>query len=345
MNPLDTTVSLFANYATPDNPVDIPLMTFLRSKKYRRHVEAIRAEPDKKRRDRMKAQLPAITPSGTFTRRGNDHLIRHSGLICIDLDGKDNPGVMNWREICRLPEVAYLGLSVSGKGYWALIPLADPKRHTEHFRALQRDFSTFGLTIDEACGDPARLRGYSFDAQAYFNPNATPYERVYVPKREVKPYKPRVCQARQDGEKPGDAFNRSNNILDLAEADGWAVVRERGNVLYVNRPGASNPKGIDGTVFTDRNILYVFSTSADLEAEKSYSPFAYLTHTRHGGDFSACARSLSGVKEKTPEPLPTGWHRNNPWNTLIDADGIPAIWGDDKNLVVRNELKRLKHIA
>ena len=35
----------------------------------------------------LKKQLPAVLLSGTFTRRANDALLQHSGLLCADLDG------------------------------------------------------------------------------------------------------------------------------------------------------------------------------------------------------------------------------------------------------------------
>src|SRR6266481_2213574 len=34
----------------------------------------------------LKKQLPAVLWSGTFSKRANDGLIQHSGLLCADLD-------------------------------------------------------------------------------------------------------------------------------------------------------------------------------------------------------------------------------------------------------------------
>lgn len=114
--------------------------------------------------------------------------MKHSGLVQIDIDGHDNKRIGNFAElkkhVCRLPEVAYFGLSVSGRGYWGLVPLAQPEKHKEHFKALQADFKKWGIVIDEKPGNVASLRGYSYDDQAYFNPQARPYAKLWKPKPE-----------------------------------------------------------------------------------------------------------------------------------------------------------------
>lgn len=182
MNVLNTTVSIFPNYYTSTNPKQVNLETFLKSKKYRKEVEAIRATEDKAERDRLKANLPAITPSGIFTERKEAGLVQHSGLIQLDIDWKENSHISNFFELkeqlCKLPQIAYLALSVSGKGFWGLVPLAYPDRHKEHFKALRQDFAKWGLALDEKPGNVASLRGYSWDRKAYFNPQAEPYRKL-----------------------------------------------------------------------------------------------------------------------------------------------------------------------
>jgi hypothetical protein len=50
-------------------------------------VKGIRSESDKTKRNVLKQSLPAICFSGTFTKRMDNALIKHSGLICLDFDG------------------------------------------------------------------------------------------------------------------------------------------------------------------------------------------------------------------------------------------------------------------
>lgn len=189
MDCLDVEVSIFKNYHCPDNPRTVNLLKWLTSSKYAPHVERIRATAEKLERDKLKANLPAITPSGLFTHRAEAGLVRHSGLIQFDIDTKENAHIANFedlkREICNLAQVAYCGLSVSGKGFWGLVPVSDPANHRRHFEALKADFGQWGIVLDDKPANVASLRGYSWDPEAYFNPEAMVYTKLskYSPPR------------------------------------------------------------------------------------------------------------------------------------------------------------------
>lgn len=180
MSILNVNISCFKDYRTAGNPRTVNMLSWLKTSVYREQVEAIRAIGDKKERDKLKAGLPAITPSGTFSRRASEALIQHSGLIQFDVDFQDNRHVKNYDglkgQLCNISNVAYCGLSVSGMGYWGLVPIKHPEQHKSHFRALHKAFRNFGLIIDTAPQNPASLRGYSFDPDAYFNHAATPFK-------------------------------------------------------------------------------------------------------------------------------------------------------------------------
>ncbi len=123
---LDVMVSCFRNYYTPGNPVNINLLDWLLSKKYLPQIDQIRMMTEKADRDRHKANIPAITPSGTFSHKEAKGLIQHSGLIQFDIDlTKGNLEIENWSElkseIFNFRNVAYIGLSASGMGLWGLI--------------------------------------------------------------------------------------------------------------------------------------------------------------------------------------------------------------------------------
>ena len=187
MNILEKTVSYYKNVADTKG-IDISLFQFLKSTKHADKVSELRAAVssglDTKEVQRLKTSLPACTISGRFSERTAAGLIEHSGLIAIDIDEKDNKHLTNFsdikNELSKLDQIAYCGLSCSGRGYFALIPLAYPKQHLEQFEALKNIFEGMGLTIDPACKDVCRLRFYSYDAEAYFNPNATPFTGLSV---------------------------------------------------------------------------------------------------------------------------------------------------------------------
>ena len=191
---LDIQVSRFANYDTPDNPRPVNLLGWLKTDKYKEQVEQIRQLTDKAERDKIKATLPAITPSGLFTYRKEAALIKHSGLIQFDIDKKDNSNIANYDALKNIlpniKNIAYCGLSVSGQGYWGLIPVAYPEKHKEHFKAIEIAFKNIGIKIDTAPQNVASLRGYSYDPDGYFNHNAIILEKVFVEQQAApKAYK------------------------------------------------------------------------------------------------------------------------------------------------------------
>ncbi|AMQ55616.1 BT4734/BF3469 family protein [Algoriphagus sanaruensis] len=184
---LDVEVSCFANYWETKNARPVNLITWLTSEKFRAKVEEIRNTECKSKRDELKGTLPAITPSGKFSKRCESGLIKHSGFIQIDLDRQDNLHISNWYdlkiELMKLPEIAYLGKSVSGTGYWGLIPIpADPEGHKFYFDALEEIFfRNWGIKLDKKPKNIASLRGYSYDNEAHFNHQAKTFLKKKPP--------------------------------------------------------------------------------------------------------------------------------------------------------------------
>ncbi|MBN3520712.1 hypothetical protein JYB62_11950 [Algoriphagus lutimaris] len=198
---LNVQVSCFKNYRESKNPKSVNLLTWLSSEKYRSQVEEIRGIHEKAKRDELKATLPAMTPSGLFSKRCESGIIDHSGLIQIDLDRQDNLHIVNWddlkSELIKLPEIAYLGKSVSGTGYWGLIPIPpDISKHKLYFDAIQETFQNWGIELDQKPKSVASLRGYSFDEDAYFNHKASlfnrPKEIIIKPVRTSFPAEPSI---------------------------------------------------------------------------------------------------------------------------------------------------------
>ena len=156
-------------------------------------IQELRSCTDQNRRKQIKLSLPQATISGIFSpTRAAGNLVRHSGLICVDIDGKDNPHIANFNTLIedtlsQLEEVAYASRSVSDNGYFVIIPLKYPEAHKAHFEKLVRDFAALDIVIDRACGDVSRLRCQSFDLHQYINLSAKPYEGLY---HEPKPIRP-----------------------------------------------------------------------------------------------------------------------------------------------------------
>lgn len=184
-------MSIFDQYISVYNGVTDNVGTytllgnFLGSKRHISRILDLRAETDEDRKKAIKLSLPMATVSGWFApSRKIEHLQRHSGFICIDIDGKDNPEwtTDDMKQMLSLrDDVAYAALSVGGNGVFAILPLALPQRHGEHFDALKQELKVdYGLVLDSSCRDVTRLRALSYDPEPYINENAAQYEEVEV---------------------------------------------------------------------------------------------------------------------------------------------------------------------
>ena len=174
-----------------------------RWKPYVQRLRAMRQELGSKAKKmpeyiETKKMLPGATLSGLFAlyeddslthpgqrvmvSRRESHLQQHTGWLAIDIDLADNIQMSNFenvRMICRFrPEIGLLMRSCSGSGYFGLVRLAYPERHKDQFKALLKDYSAIGITLDKACSNIGRVRFASWDdpEHIYINENVVPYK-------------------------------------------------------------------------------------------------------------------------------------------------------------------------
>ena len=183
MNILETPITIFDSVTSTNGRV-ASLAEFLDDTSSHQLIQQIRMTEGKTERTRLKSGLPcatisAICPDG----RKADGAFEHTGLICIDIDGQDNPvfgsGAELKAEVCKVSEAAYCSLSASGNGCFAIFRLSNPENHLGHFLALQRLFkSRLGIVIDGQCKDVKRLRFATYDPKPYINDNAIPFQII-----------------------------------------------------------------------------------------------------------------------------------------------------------------------
>lgn len=183
-------VSQFNGFKNPKPIRTVSLLEYLKNDSQKEIVELIRTLTDKSEINKWKARLPCITVSGQFETRNINNLIAHSGYICIDIDADDNPSITDFcvlrNELKKIKNIAYISLSVSGKGVFCVIPIQETENHKAHFEALKEIFKTLGITIDKACGDITRLRCCSYDTDDFYNENAEVFIQKYYPEIEKK---------------------------------------------------------------------------------------------------------------------------------------------------------------
>lgn len=172
-------ISAFQNAMSTDPAATLSLgelVDGIAAGRWRKPIEAARAAKATGNTDRYaaaKKQLPAVTLSGTFSARRADGLLVHSGLMQVDLDHISDPAATR-DQLASDPHIAAAFISPGGDGVKA-VAMIDGGRHAEAFQALAAHMRRrYGLDIDPAVKDPARLCFVSYDPDARYNPDARP---------------------------------------------------------------------------------------------------------------------------------------------------------------------------
>ncbi len=210
-------VSLFENMMCVQPCKTVNLFEFLLTSDYQSIVEIYRMTVDiDKKTSIKKYELPCVTVAGVFDTRSAKRLVhRHSGYICIDIDGKQNRRVGNRWELVKdmlgtlFNSLCYAGLSVGGNGLCLIFKIAYPHCHKGHFYALVDEIKArTGLIVDESGSDVVRLRVASFDDSPYFNPDAVAYVHIKKHKHMALRAYPKYRTAEQS-----NAINQKVEVL------------------------------------------------------------------------------------------------------------------------------------
>ena len=149
-------------------------------------LKRVRETTDSKVRSSLKASLlPIVCPSVVFEgERKTENIKGYTNLLCIDIDGKDNPKTIGTAldVLKSLPYVAFAQKSASGDGYFAIIPVRDGRNLEDHFNAVGAELAEKGIIIDKACKDYVRARFFSHDPEHYINPRCS----VFVKRKKIR---------------------------------------------------------------------------------------------------------------------------------------------------------------
>ena len=152
-------------------------MDLIASDEYKTKIEALRNATNKTTKKVLKNDLPYLTFSGTFTKRSNDCLKNHSGLIVLDFDGLEDEKLIELKTSFKeIDWVCACWVSPSGNGLKVLVKILN-HLHLESFLELQEFFlGNFSQDLDESGKDVARACFMSWDPELYFNPNSAVFE-------------------------------------------------------------------------------------------------------------------------------------------------------------------------
>jgi hypothetical protein len=164
----------------------IAVIETIRSKAYELEVSRLRNATDDSVRKVLKNALPYVTWSGVFTKRQNDCLTDHSGLLCIDFDHL--PDLDNSSAQIAADKYTFARFtSPGGEGLKILVRI-DPDRHLDSFLALEKHYlENYGLVVDKSGKDVARACFLSYDPYAYVNKDAEEFPLEPPVNKGIKP--------------------------------------------------------------------------------------------------------------------------------------------------------------
>lgn len=142
-------------------------------------VKKIRATKDKEKRNLLKQGLPAICFSGSFTKRNDNSLNEHSGLICLDFDGyPSNKEMLQEKErITKLKFTYSAFISPSGKGLKVLVKIPPTaEQHKQYFYSLQKYFNS--EYFDTTSKNISRVCYESYDPLIYINETSSQWDKI-----------------------------------------------------------------------------------------------------------------------------------------------------------------------
>jgi hypothetical protein len=285
-------------------------------------INKIRITLSKQERNFIKTkELQIITFSGEFSKRNSDSLIKHSNLICIDIDNLTEIEMKVTREELKKIEkdlVAYF-ISPSGIGYKIILRIDSTKfsQADNYLAAISLLKSKIDIPIerfDTVCKDVARACFISHDKDAYLN-YKTNDENLYleIPLLETEKWlastSNKVEQFRTELAKPSIVFNPllNNSILNFQKKDDKSnfnillsmAIKNKGEYVVGNRhnfvQGLSsycNQFGISKNIVLDYVIDYFLNHEQTLiegnvfDISKELIPIIEDTYTRYSSQFN-----------------------------------------------------------
>jgi len=162
----------------------------IKIEKYKGEIERLRrylSIGDAENYSIWKQRLPAVTFSGTFTKRNFDGLIQYNPVIVIDIDKLTSEQLENiWVQLIKEKYILSLWKSPSNYGLKGLVAISyvtedEEKKlelyHKVAFRQIsQYFFDTYNVNIDPSGSDITRLCFISSDKNLFVNRSAQPFE-------------------------------------------------------------------------------------------------------------------------------------------------------------------------
>lgn len=264
----------------------------VRDGKHKDLISSIRKEQDKTNRNNLKKELPAICFSGTFSKRSDDAILDHSGLICLDFDGYESEQSMLSDKdlISSDPHVMSAFISPSGNGLKVIIKIpSDIENHKRYFDALGEHFNSDKFDISTK--NVSRVCYESYDPDIYINMDSEVWTKMadydYRPVDKLK-------------DRPTIPITDDNKIIDIL-IKWWTkkypmVEGQRNNNAFI-LAAALNEYGINKSLA--EYVLNNYASNGFSHTEiKTTIDSAYRDVMAHGTKYYEDDARMSKIRQK-----------------------------------------------
>jgi hypothetical protein len=282
-------------------------------------VKKIRNEKNKADRNILKKQLPAICFSGTFTKREDNSIVQHSGLICLDFDGyTKQKELLNDKENMSKNSFVYsVFISPSGNGLKVLIKIPeDLDNHINYFNSLGKYFNS--QYFDTTSKNLSRVCYESYDPLIYINENSSVWDVIDEPEyNEVVKYR----------DKPTIPLTDENKIVEILIK--WWTKKypmnegQRNQNVYILAM-ALNDFGINKSLAAYVLNQYAVSDFPISEISRTIDS-AYSHKANFGTKYYEDEERISSIKAKIRRGVPKGEIRVQLKEAHLDAETIESV--------------------
>jgi hypothetical protein len=282
-------------------------------------VKKIRNEKNKADRNILKKQLPAICFSGTFTKREDNSIVQHSGLICLDFDGyTKQKELLNDKENMSKNSFVYsVFISPSGNGLKVLIKIPeDLDNHINYFNSLGKYFNS--QYFDTTSKNLSRVCYESYDPLIYINENSSVWDVIDEPEyNEVVKYR----------DKPTIPLTDENKIVEILIK--WWTKKypmnegQRNQNVYILAM-ALNDFGINKSLASYVLNQYAVSDFPISEIGRTIDS-AYSHKANFGTKYYEDEERISSIKAKIRRGVPKGEIRVQLKEAHLDAETIESV--------------------
>jgi hypothetical protein len=152
----------------------VEVFELIKNNEYKQNTENLRQFSNKEQARKYKAEyFDYVTFSGLFSKRGDNNLLKHSGLITIDFDHISDIETLKMKLLAdEYFDTEMLFISPSGDGLKWIIAIDLTKgSHLLYFKAIAAYMlKTYLLEVDKSGKDISRACFLPYDSEVFINP-------------------------------------------------------------------------------------------------------------------------------------------------------------------------------